>query len=537
MPIREGIARRGRGLFTIGAGAITLAFLSHGCSSDEASGGTGGSPPTAGKGGTAANGGAGGATGGKGSAGTSGAGANGGTAGSTNGGGAGTSGGSGGSGGSTGGSSGATSGGSGGSGAGEAGGDMGGAAGVAQGGSAGAAAGTGGTGTAGSAGSPTGWTPTFQTMTLSSDHYAEGADVGDINDDGVLDLVAGPIWYAGPDFTVGGQLFDPVPTFTRDQYSTFFLTFVADLDGDDLPDVIGVGDAGGGNGSGTPNAYWYKNPGPANLGDDWVKTPIYGGLVSNESPIFDDLLGTSAKELVFMTNQRLGYAVPGASATAAWTFQQLSNTSFGTPYVHGLGVGDVNGDGRRDVVERSGWWEQPASGTTWTQHEVDFGEPLGSGRPNNWGGAQMAVYDVDGDGDSDIVTALAAHRYGLYWYEQVDADTFTPHEILPTSATATSISQLHSLATADMNGDGLLDVVAGKRYYAHPSSNADPGTNEPPLIQWFELGRDGGVTFTPHTIHDDSGAGCNFVVLDVTGEGKPDVFTTNKRGTFLHAQR
>jgi hypothetical protein len=149
----------------------------------------------------------------------------------------------------------------------------------------------------------------------------------------------------------------------------------------------------------------------------------------------------------------------------------------------------------------------------------------------------MVVYDVDGDGDADIVTALAAHQYGLYWFEQEGPESFTAHEILPTSATETSISQLHSLAVADMNGDGLLDVLAGKRYYAHPSSNADPGTDEPPLLQWFELSRDGGVTFTPHTIHADSGAGCNFAALDVTGEGKPDVFTSNKRGTFFHAQR
>jgi hypothetical protein len=403
----------------------------------------------------------------------------------------------------------------------------------------------GGSGTAGGdadaspgdSGAGSGWVPAFTTTELSGDHYAEGADVGDINDDGVLDLVAGPIWYAGPDYAEGGRLIQPVPTFTRDQYSTFFLTFVDDLDADGYPDVIGIGDAGGGNGSGTPNAHWYKNPGPANLGDAWQKTPIFSGLVANESPAYADLVGDARKELVFMTGQRLGYAVPGATPTAPWTFQELSGTSFGMPYVHGLGVGDVNGDGRRDVVERSGWWEQPASGTTWTRHEVDFGAPLGGSRPGNWGGAQMAVHDVDGDGDADIVTALAAHRYGLYWFEQQDEDTFAAHEILPASATATSISQLHSLAVADMNGDGLLDVVTGKRYYAHPSSNADPGSDEPPLIEWFELGRDGGVTFTPHSIHDDSGAGCNFAVLDVTGEGRPDVFTTNKRGTFLHAQR
>jgi hypothetical protein len=403
---------------------------------------------------------------------------------------------------------------------------------------AGGRSGDGGASVAGASGSAgAGYTPSFETSVLSEDHYAEGAAIGDVNGDGALDLVAGPIWYAGPQFEIGGRLFEPVPTFSRDEYSTFFLTFVEDLDADGLPDVIGIGDAGGGNGSGTPNAFWYENPGPENLEDEWVKTPLYDGLVSNESPIFADLVGDSKKEFVFMTDQRLGYAVPGATPSAPWTFQELSSTSFGTPYVHGLGVGDVNGDGLNDVVERSGWWEQPASGGTWTRHMVDFGAPLGDSRPNNWGGGQMVVYDVDGDGDADVVTALAAHRYGLYWFEQQDPDSFAPHEILPASAAATSVSQLHSLVAADLNGDGLLDVVTGKRYYAHPSSSADPGTDEPPLTQWFELRRDGGVTFEPHTVHDDSGAGCNFSVLDVTGEGKPDVFTTNKHGTFLHAQR
>jgi hypothetical protein len=408
----------------------------------------------------------------------------------------------------------------------------------AAGSSAGAAGngGAAGAGMAGSAGAPATWVPSFTTRALSMEHTAEGADVGDIDGDTVLDLVAGPTWYKGPDFTPGGEILETVPTFTRDQYSTFFLTFVADLDADMFLDVIGIGDAGGGNGSGTPNAHWYKNPGPQGLGSAWQKIPIYDGLISNESPLFVDLVGDAEKELVFMTDERLGYAFPGVTTTDPWSFQPIDSMSFGTPYVHGLGVGDVNGDGRKDVVERSGIWLQPESGTVWTRHAVDFGAGL-TNRPNNWGGGQMAVYDVDGDGDADIVTALAAHAYGLSWFEQENLDTFTPHEILPPMAAAGNTSQLHSLAVADMNGDGLLDVVTGKRYYAHPSSNPDPGTSEPPLVQWFELSRAGGtVTFTPHTIHMDSGTGCNFAVLDVTGEGKPDVFATNKRGTFLHAQ-
>jgi hypothetical protein len=490
----------GRGGTSGGAGASTAG--SGGASSS--TGGGAGTSSIAGQAGTASStGGGGGATGaGAGGASTGGASAGGGTAGQDAGGEAGT-----------GGVSGSA------------------AAGLA--GTSGAA----GAGMAGSAGAPAAWVPTFTTQTLSMEHTAEGADVGDIDRDGVLDLVAGPTWYKGPDFAVGGEILAMVPTFTRDQYSTFFLTFVADLDADLNPDIIGIGDAGGGNGTGTPNAHWYKNPGPQNVASTWQKTPLFDGLVSNESPIFADLLGDSKKELVFMTEQRLGYAVPAATPTAPWVFQAIDSMSFGTPFVHGLGVGDVNGDGRNDIVERTGFWLQPESGNAWTRHAVDFGTGL-TDRPNNWGGGQMAVYDVDGDGDADIVTALAAHRYGLSWFEQEALDTFTAHEILPPTATATSISQLHSLAVADMNGDGLLDVITGKRYYAHPSTNPDPGSAEPPLIQWFELSRAGGtVTFTPHAIHADSGAGCNFPALDVTGEGKPDVFTTNKRGTFLHAQR
>jgi VCBS repeat protein len=380
----------------------------------------------------------------------------------------------------------------------------------------------------------------WETRTLSTLHTAEGADAGDIDGDGVIDLVAGPTWYKGPDFGVGGTLMAGPPSFSRDEYSTFFLTFVDDVDGDGRLDVLAIGDAGGGNGSGTPNAFWYRNPGPDQLEQAWVPTPLYAGLVANESPVYADVTGDGLRELVFMTGNDLGYGLilAGAGAGGTLGFAPISSGVSFANYTHGLGVGDVDGDGAADILERTGWWRQVPAGT-WERHPFEFWSGATQGRSSNWGGSQMYVYDVDGDGDGDVVSGLAAHQYGLAWFESADLGaTFVAHEILPRAAAAGNVSQLHSLAVADINGDGLPDLVAGKRYYAHPTNIADPGTDDPAIISWFELTRGpGGASFTQHVIDEDSGAGCNFVVRDLNGDGKVDVFTSNKRGTFLHLQR
>jgi len=97
------------------------------------------------------------------------------------------------------------------------------------------------------------------------------------------------------------------------------------------------------------------------------------------------------------------------------------------------------------------------------------------------------------------------------------------------------ISQLHAFELVDMNGDGLLDILTGKRFWAHgPKGDAEP--DAPAVVYWFELRRESGKTpaFIPHMVDDDSGVGTQVASADLNGDGIPDVIVGNKKGSFIH---
>jgi hypothetical protein len=376
---------------------------------------------------------------------------------------------------------------------------------------------------------PAAASPTFKKIKLTDKFYSEGATFADFNKDGQLDYAAGPFWYEGPAFEKKHTIYEGSPIDPLG-YSANFLAFAHDFNGDGWADIFVVGFPGA-------ESPWFENP----QGKDgpW-KRHVAFSVTDNESPGFGDLTGDGKPELIFHAHGLLGWAEPDpANPTAEWKFHKISHTRDDRfqRFTHGLGYGDVNGDQRLDLLEAKGWWEQPASLTgdpEWKFHPVNFAN----------GGAQMYAYDVDGDGDNDVITSTNAHGYGLAWHEQKkegDQITFARHDILSEQEgqeiNGVQFSQLHAIDLYDIDGDGLKDIVTGKRFWAH-GDKGDAQPNAPAVLYWFQLKRDGGkATFVPHRIDDDSGVGTQVTAGDLNGDKLGDVVVGNKKGQFIFIQQ
>jgi hypothetical protein len=366
--------------------------------------------------------------------------------------------------------------------------------------------------------------PTWKVHTVNGQSAFESAGAFDVDGDGQLDIVSGNTWYQGPSWT---------PSKVREvskqgTYYNDFATLPLDVNGDKRIDFVTCAYF-------TKNVGWVENPG--SKGKEWTYHEIDLPGTS-EAAVLVDLNGDGKPDVLpNVTNQVVWYELEQAGEKPTWKKHDFGNKAAG----HGVGSGDVNGDGRIDLLTPKGWFEGPADpkADTWTWHpEWNLGAA----------GIQIFARDVDGDGLSDLVYGMG-HDYGFYWMKQgkaADGDrTWDKREIDKT------VASVHTLLWADLNGDGREELVTGKRVYAHEVEN---GATDGSVVASYDFDRkknawtkhvifqgeaaknapagpkrDAMKDFPPGTV----GTGLQMTAIDIDRDGDIDLVCPGKSGLYL----
>jgi len=351
--------------------------------------------------------------------------------------------------------------------------------------------------------------------------FNEGLAVADVNRDGRLDIIAGPDWFEAPTWKQ-----HPLREVKIAEQEFFENNgdHATDLNGDGWVDVI----------SGSwfsDKVFWYENPGQAGLaaGKKWQQRLIVTGQYSCEGSLLEDLDGDGTPEVIFNSwDKDRPLVVVRIKLGRAGRLPSFEAVEPGRPgYGHGMGVGDINGDKRPDIMVAPGWYEAPAGNwfaVKWTFHKAFDLHHLS---------LPCLIVDVNRDGKNDIIVGQA-HGYGLWWLEQGPAAggeiTWSTHEI------DKSFSQAHCLAWADLDGDGWKELITGKRWRAH--RGRDPGGSEPVCLFRYVWNTSTGKFDKDVISYDEGiGTGMQIRVVDLDGDKRLDIAVAGKSGTYVLLNR
>lgn len=342
----------------------------------------------------------------------------------------------------------------------------------------------------------------FRKQVVNADSKFEAAGICDLNRDGKLDIFCGGSWYEAPAWKQ--HFVRQIPE--QDEYYHDFANLPYDVDGDGWTDIIDVTWH-------TQSLFWVRNPGSSGSVFKVVEIDRPGNM---ETALLSDLNADSLPDILPAVNQRPAWFEAQISGKRTeWIKHELPPESRG----HGIGAGDVDGDGKCDVVAPQGWLQQKP-GLSWEWHP-DF--ELGSAS------VPILVHDVDHDGDADIIWGMA-HDYGLYWLEQHVVEnskrSWDKHRI------DDSWSQVHFLLLADLDQDGEEELITGKRYRAH--NGKDPGSEDPLCIYWYSF--DPSTQSWVRNVISEGGRvgfGISTGAADIDADGDIDIVAPGKSGLYL----
>jgi len=181
------------------------------------------------------------------------------------------------------------------------------------------------------------------------------------------------------------------------------------------------------------------------------------------------------------------------------------------PHGEGLAVADLDGDGDVDVVIGGQWFENDGRvNGAWREHTFTTNW--------TWADTKVALGDLNGDGCLDVVLApaeLQGQRYRLAWYEatrQAAQSNWREHVVdAPVEAV------MHGLAVADMDGDGHPDIVASRMHQGAAPQEVSVYLNTGKGNSWRK------VVMSERGSHD-------ILVADFNGDGRPDILGANHGG-------
>jgi uncharacterized protein (DUF3820 family) len=309
-------------------------------------------------------------------------------------------------------------------------------------------------------------------------------------------------------------------------YHEDFADSPLDVNGDGRPDIVTCNYFG-------KRVGWVQNPGgPATAAWQEHEIDLPGNMETGEMV---NLVGDAQPEFLPNVGSTVVFYELTSRNPVQWTRRDLGAEGAG----HGVGAGDLNSDGRNDVITPKGWYEQLADGG-WSFH-AEFA--LGAA------GIMILGYDVDGDQLQDVLYGNG-HGFGLYWLRQTkqpDGSRQWQKQTIDDT-----FSQVHTLVLAQLDGEGEPELVTGKRVYAHES---EAGATDGSVVFYFQYDRKAG-TWQKHTVFQgdpavnapenakdrwalkdfpkgSAGTGLQMSVVDIDADGDLDLVCPGKSGLYL----